>query len=63
VIEASGALEVENTLSVVKYCEACECSSPLSCSPLAMINPTEFPNSVAVLGASASASQEVTSNG
>ena len=56
-IEASGALDVENMLSVVN--EAGECSSPLSCSPLAMIIPTELPISVAILDATVSASQEV----
>jgi hypothetical protein len=58
-IEASGAVDEENMLSVVNYCEAGECSSPLSCSPLAMINPTEPPTSVAILGVGANASQEV----
>ncbi len=59
VIEAAKALDVENTLAVVNYCETGECSSPLSCSPLAMINPIELPTSVAVLDATVSASQEV----
>lgn len=54
VIETSGALEEENLLSVVNHYEARECSSPLSCSPLAMIIPIEFPNSVDVLDANAS---------
>ena len=58
-IEASGAVDEENMLSVVNYCEAGECSSPLSYSPLAMINPTEPPTSVAILGVGANASQEV----
>jgi hypothetical protein len=59
VIEVSGAVDVENMLSVVNYSEAGECSSPLRCSPLAMINPTEFPTSVDMLDANVSASQEV----
>lgn len=58
VIEVSGDLEMENTFSVVTYGEAGECSSPLSCSPLAIINPTELPTSMAVLGESVCASQE-----
>jgi hypothetical protein len=43
VIEAPKALVVENMVSVENYCEDRECSSPLSCSPLAVITPTEFP--------------------
>ena len=61
VIEASGALNVGNMLSMMSYGETSECSSPLSCSPLAMMNPTEFSNSVAALDANVSASQEVIS--
>jgi hypothetical protein len=61
VIEASGALNVGNMLSMMSYGEASECSSPLSCSPLAMMNPTEFSNSMVALDANVSASQEVIS--
>jgi hypothetical protein len=49
-IEDSGMVGVENPLPVVSFCsvEDRDVSSPLSCSPLAQIDPVECPINVAV---------------
>jgi hypothetical protein len=49
-IEDTGMVGVENPLPVVSFCsvEDCEVASPLSCSPLARIDPLECPINMAV---------------
>uniref|UniRef100_A0A2N9IM18 Reverse transcriptase domain-containing protein n=1 Tax=Fagus sylvatica TaxID=28930 RepID=A0A2N9IM18_FAGSY len=49
-IEDTGMVGVENPLPVVSFCpvEDCEVASPLSCSPLARIDPLECPIDMAV---------------
>ena len=49
-IEDSGMVGVENPLPVVSFCsvEDRDVSSPLSCSPLAQIDPVECPINIAV---------------
>ncbi len=49
-VEVSGILEVENPLPVVEFCSSNDrdCSSPLCCSPLAVIDPADCPISIVV---------------